>query len=237
MRISCWVLHLFNYLKLSSCCKHQALEVFSLSGAFRYHHALVCNNIMISLYLGPQCFCCTILRDVIFVEAWSASVMSTTCILQHAVVCWVTAIDPRSRLPEKQDYWTVGLASYKKSGQEVTIHTPHFFNGHPPLRLDSITTPSQGVRSVSYGVNAEFLYTAFSGTCRSHRVPYMASGPGPLLYDLASFAIFCLTGARVLWTPFPILALSFFLFDLILALSIYSLSFFFVFWFSSTCFF
>jgi hypothetical protein len=45
----------------------------------------------ISLYLGPQCFCCTILRDVIFVEACSASVMSTTCILQHAVVCWVTA--------------------------------------------------------------------------------------------------------------------------------------------------
>jgi hypothetical protein len=45
----------------------------------------------ISLYLGLQCFCCTILRDAIFVEACSASVISTTCILQHAVVCWVTA--------------------------------------------------------------------------------------------------------------------------------------------------
>jgi hypothetical protein len=45
----------------------------------------------ISLYLGPQCFCCTILRDVIFVEACSASVISMTCILQHVVVCWVTA--------------------------------------------------------------------------------------------------------------------------------------------------
>jgi hypothetical protein len=48
----------------------------------------------ISLYLGPQCFCCTILRDVIFVEACSASVISTTCILQHAMVCWVTADGP-----------------------------------------------------------------------------------------------------------------------------------------------
>jgi hypothetical protein len=45
----------------------------------------------ISMYLGLQCFCCTILRDVIFVEACSASVISMTCILQHAVVCWVTA--------------------------------------------------------------------------------------------------------------------------------------------------
>jgi hypothetical protein len=44
-----------------------------------------------SLYLGLQCFFCTILRDVIFVEACSASVISTTYILQHAVVCWVTA--------------------------------------------------------------------------------------------------------------------------------------------------
>jgi hypothetical protein len=62
-----------------------------LWGAFRHHHALVCNNIKFSLYLGPQYFCCTILRDVIFVEGCSASIISTTCILQHAVVCWVTA--------------------------------------------------------------------------------------------------------------------------------------------------
>jgi hypothetical protein len=51
---------------------------------------------MFSLYLGPQCFCCTILRDVIFVEACSASVISTTCILQYAVVCWVTAAGIRA---------------------------------------------------------------------------------------------------------------------------------------------
>jgi hypothetical protein len=38
----------------------------------------------------PLCFCCTTLRDVIFVKWYFTSVMSTTCILQHAVVCWVT---------------------------------------------------------------------------------------------------------------------------------------------------
>jgi hypothetical protein len=65
-------------------------------GAFRYHHALVCNNMLISLYLGLQCFCCTTLMDVIFVEACFASVISTTCILQHAVVCWVTAAGIRA---------------------------------------------------------------------------------------------------------------------------------------------
>jgi hypothetical protein len=43
------------------------------------------------LYLAPLCFCCTTLRDVILAERCSASVISTTCILQHAVVCWVTA--------------------------------------------------------------------------------------------------------------------------------------------------
>jgi hypothetical protein len=55
-----------------------------------------CNNMKFSLYLGPQCFCCTILRDVIFVEDCSASVISTTCILQHVVVCWVTAAGIRA---------------------------------------------------------------------------------------------------------------------------------------------
>jgi hypothetical protein len=35
------------------------------------------------LYLAPLCFCCTTLRDVILAERCSASVMSTTCILQH----------------------------------------------------------------------------------------------------------------------------------------------------------
>ena len=38
-----------------------------------------------------QCFCCTTLRDVIFAEWCSVSVMSTTCVLQHAVVRGVTA--------------------------------------------------------------------------------------------------------------------------------------------------
>jgi hypothetical protein len=41
--------------------------------------------------VDPQYFCCTTLRDVIFVELSSISVISTTCVLQHAVVCWVTA--------------------------------------------------------------------------------------------------------------------------------------------------
>ena len=37
------------------------------------------------------CFCCAILRDVIIVERCSMNIMSTTCVLQNAVVCWVTA--------------------------------------------------------------------------------------------------------------------------------------------------
>jgi hypothetical protein len=44
-------------------------------------------------YQGLNLLCCTTLRDVILVEGCSASVMSMTCILQHAVVCWVTAVD------------------------------------------------------------------------------------------------------------------------------------------------
>ena len=35
-------------------------------------------------------FCCTTLRDVIFAEWYSVNVISTTGILQHAVVCRVT---------------------------------------------------------------------------------------------------------------------------------------------------
>ena len=35
-------------------------------------------------------FCCTTLRDVIFAEWYFANVISTTGILQHAVVCRVT---------------------------------------------------------------------------------------------------------------------------------------------------
>jgi hypothetical protein len=67
-----------------------------LWGAFRSQHTLVRNNNTISLYLDPQCFYCTTLRDVILVEGCSASVISTTCILQHAVVCWVTAAGIRA---------------------------------------------------------------------------------------------------------------------------------------------
>jgi hypothetical protein len=77
--------------------------------------------------LGPQCFCCTILRDVIFVEACSASVISTTCILQHAVVCWVTAPDPG-------EIWTVGLTVValwlpwsELTVEEVTATSPNNF--------------------------------------------------------------------------------------------------------------
>jgi hypothetical protein len=66
--------------------------MFSCGEHFLLSTTLVCNNI-ISLYLDPQCFCCTTLRDVILVEGCSASVISMTCILQHAVVCWVTASD------------------------------------------------------------------------------------------------------------------------------------------------
>jgi hypothetical protein len=65
-------------------------------GAFHSQHALVCNNNTISLYLDPQCFCCTTLRDVILVEGCFTSVISTTCILQHAVVCCVTAAGIRA---------------------------------------------------------------------------------------------------------------------------------------------
>jgi hypothetical protein len=35
---------------------------------------------------------CTTLRDVIQVERCFIGVMSMTCILHHAVVCWITAI-------------------------------------------------------------------------------------------------------------------------------------------------
>ena len=38
------------------------------------------------------CFCCAILRDVIIVERCFMNIISTTCVLQNAVVCWVTAI-------------------------------------------------------------------------------------------------------------------------------------------------
>jgi hypothetical protein len=42
----------------------------------------------------PLCFCCTILRDVISVKWYFTSIMSTTCILQHEVVCKVTILFP-----------------------------------------------------------------------------------------------------------------------------------------------
>ena len=37
------------------------------------------------------CFCCTTLRDIIRAKRCFTCVISTTCILHHAVVCWVTA--------------------------------------------------------------------------------------------------------------------------------------------------
>jgi hypothetical protein len=76
---------MFNYLDLFMfCCiktKHSTTSLVII--------ILVC-------ILDPQCFCCTTLRDVIIVEGCSASVISTTCILQHAVVCWVTAAGIRA---------------------------------------------------------------------------------------------------------------------------------------------
>ena len=51
---------------------------------------------MCCMSLDSQCFCCTTLRDVIFTERCSVSVMSTTCILQHEVVHGVTAVGIRA---------------------------------------------------------------------------------------------------------------------------------------------
>ena len=42
------------------------------------------------------CFCCAILRYVIIVEQCSINIISTTCVLQNAVVCWVTAAGIRA---------------------------------------------------------------------------------------------------------------------------------------------
>jgi hypothetical protein len=53
-----------------------------------------CNNE--SLCVDPQCFCCTTLRDVTFVEWSFISVISMTCVRQLAVVCWVTTAGIRA---------------------------------------------------------------------------------------------------------------------------------------------
>jgi hypothetical protein len=39
--------------------------------------------------MDPRCFCCTTLRDVIFIKQCFVSVVSTNRALQHAAVCWV----------------------------------------------------------------------------------------------------------------------------------------------------
>ena len=41
--------------------------------------------------VDPQCFCCTTLRDVIFMDKSFRECYVTTCTLQYALVCWVTA--------------------------------------------------------------------------------------------------------------------------------------------------
>ena len=46
---------------------------------------------------GPAMFCCTTLRDVIFAEWYFVNVISTTGILQHAVVCRVTTVGIRAK--------------------------------------------------------------------------------------------------------------------------------------------
>jgi hypothetical protein len=74
------------------------------------------------VYLAPLCFCCTTLRDVILAEQCSASVMSMTCILQHAVVCWVTA-QPKTTTPKKPS--SVGTPDYPSGIPDMhTIHDP-----------------------------------------------------------------------------------------------------------------
>jgi hypothetical protein len=87
---------MFNYLSFSDIVNTKHLRC----SLYWEHFVIItlwfvikCGSV---LYLGLQCFCCTILRDAIFVEACSASVISTTCILQHAVVCWVTAAGIRA---------------------------------------------------------------------------------------------------------------------------------------------
>jgi hypothetical protein len=72
-----------------------------------------CNNK--SLYVDPQCFYCTTLRDVIFVEWSFISVISTTCVLQHAVVCGVTTVGIRAialTLGWKPIKWVEPLGSH-----------------------------------------------------------------------------------------------------------------------------
>ena len=56
-------------------------------------HISVCN---ISCMFGPAMFLMYPLRDVIFAERCSVSVMSTTCVKQHAVVRWVIAVGIRA---------------------------------------------------------------------------------------------------------------------------------------------
>ena len=66
------------------------------------------------------CFCCTTLVDVILMKRCFVSVMSTTCALQHAVVCWVTAAGIRANVltlglkPFQGDHvgWVVPIGSH-----------------------------------------------------------------------------------------------------------------------------
>ena len=53
--------------------------------------------------MDQLCFCCTTLRDVIFADWYFAHVMSTTGILQHAVVCRVTTVV--DRLYSSREVW------------------------------------------------------------------------------------------------------------------------------------
>ena len=57
------------------------------------------------------CFYCTTLRDVIRVKRCFICVISMTCILHHAVVCWVTAAGIRANA------LTLGLKSFKGDPQ------------------------------------------------------------------------------------------------------------------------
>jgi hypothetical protein len=81
------------------------------------------------------------------VEACSASVISTTCILQHAVVCWVTAI-------------TLGLGNiiYRRSMHRDSCHLLFFLatcdlevRPEPPTAQLATTEAVEGARKLRVG--------------------------------------------------------------------------------------
>jgi hypothetical protein len=88
------------------------------------------------LYLALLCFCCTTLRDVILAERCFANVMSTTCILKHAVVCWVTAMAADTWVPlEKRTH--TGASAYPRRRK------PHRNLSHICVSMDALVKMHQ----------------------------------------------------------------------------------------------